>query len=136
MDFNEKLQFSKSQFSWNLFTCHKINLRLILVGFLRFQSLVDFMASQSGLMPSFLIRSSFLKIRYLRIKNNILLKFKLHWLQYVGFFLLLRLTPFNVIITSNLHFHNFFSSTYLLCPTKTWISWGDISWSYILPSLF
>ena len=131
MDFNEKLQFSKSQFSWNLFTCHKINLRLILVGFLRFQSLVHFMASQSGLMSSFLIRSSFLKIRYLRIKNSILLKFKLHWLQYVGFFLLLRLTPFNVIITSNLHF-----LVYLLCPTKTWISWGDISWSYILRSLF
>ena len=131
MNFNGKLQFSKSQYSWNLFTYHRIPLRLISVGFLRFQTLVHLMASQSDLMSSFLIISSYLKVRFLRIKIKILLKFELHWL-YVGFFLLSRLTPSNVI---NLKFT--FSQLfldYLPCPVKTWISWSDKSWSYILPS--
>ena len=41
-----------------------INVRLISVGFLRVQSLVHLMASQSGMMSSFLIRSTFLTIDF------------------------------------------------------------------------
>ena len=60
------------------FTCHKIYLRLISVGFLRFQSLLRFMTRQSDLMSSLLIRLSFLEVRFLRVKNKILLKCELH----------------------------------------------------------
>ena len=70
MNFNEKLQFSKSKWSWNLFTCHKINIRLISVGLLRFHSLLRFMASQSGLMSSFLIRSFFSKNQIFKDKKQ------------------------------------------------------------------
>ena len=69
MNFNEKLQFSKSKWSRNLFTCHKINIRLISVGLLRFHSLLRFMASQSGLMSSFLIRSFFSKNQIFKDKK-------------------------------------------------------------------
>ena len=60
------------------FTCHEIYLRLISVGFLRFQSLLRFMTHQSDLMSSLLIRLSFLEVRFLRVKNKILLKCELH----------------------------------------------------------
>ena len=53
MNFNEKLQFSSQNHNAHKITCHKINPWLILVVLLRFQSLIDFMASQSGMMSSF-----------------------------------------------------------------------------------
>ena len=88
--------FSKPQCSWNLFTCHRINLRLISAGFWRFQSLLHFIASRSSLMhacliSSLLTRLSFLKTRFSRIKNKVLLKIELHWLWHVGSFLFSRL---------------------------------------------
>ena len=53
---NTKIQFCCS---YNLETYHKIYLWLISVRFLHFQSLLRFTKSQFGLMPSFLMKSSF-----------------------------------------------------------------------------
>ena len=68
------------------------------------------MKSQFGVTSSFLMKSSFSKIRFLRIKSEILLEFVINWLLYVNFFVILYLTLFVTditCITSNLDFHDF-----------------------------
>ena len=114
MNFNEKLEFSKLQWSWNLFTCHKINLRLISVGFLRFHSLLRFMESQSGLMSSLLIRSSFLKNQIFKDKKQNAIEI---WTALIMICWFLPIISFHTI------------QCHLLRPRKTWPSWKDKSWS-------
>ena len=88
--------------SWNVVTFQKMYLRLTSAIFPRFRSLSHFTKSQFGGTSSLLMKVSFFKIIFLRIKSKMLLEFGLNWLWYVSFFLALCLTPFFFISDSSL----------------------------------